>query len=382
MNTSRPSKLPAVGTSIFTIMSSLSKEHQAINLAQGFPDFNCDPVLRDLVMKYMHQGMNQYAPATGIPELRTAIAALTQHLYQAAYDPDTEITITSGATEALFDAITALVHPGDEVIVIEPAYDSYVPAITLCGGIPRFVPLRYPDFSIDWDAVEAMMSPLTRILIINSPHNPSGAVFSANDISRLKQLVSRYDFIILSDEVYEHIIFDGVRHESMARHPELCERSIVVSSFGKSFHTTGWKVGYAMAPAHLMAEFRKVHQYVTFATSTPFQYAMAEYMHDHSHFTQLADFYQAKRDLFKKLMEGSRFELLGCAGTYFQDMNYSSISNEPEVDFARRLTIDYKVASIPLSVFYHNGRDQKVLRFCFAKETTTLERAAEILVKI
>lgn len=377
-----PSKLPATGTSIFTVMSGLAREHGAINLAQGFPDFACDPALTALVTRAMQEGRNQYAPATGLPELRQAISALIQRCYGAAYDPESEITVTSGATEALFDAITALVHPGDEVIVIEPAYDSYVPAIQLCGGIPRFVSLRYPDFSIDWDAVKAALTPRTRALILNSPHNPSGAVITAADIAELEALVARHPLYIISDEVYEHIIFDGLVHHSMARSEALRARSFIISSFGKTFHTTGWKVGYAAAPAQLMAEFRKVHQFVTFATSTPFQAAITAYLQNPGPVQTLAAFYQQKRDRFRTLVSNSRFGLLPCAGTYFQDLSFAGITQESDVEFARRLTVERKLASIPLSVFYHDGRDHQVLRFCFAKEEATLEAAAAIIQSI
>ncbi len=376
------SKLPAVGTTIFTIMSQLAAEHGAVNLSQGFPDFDTHPDLIDLVHRAMQQGHNQYAPMQGAPALRRQIAEKTAALYGAEIDPDLEVTVTSGATEALFAAITAVVHPGDEVILIEPAYDSYVPAIHLSQGVPVHVPMTYPGYDIDWPAVERAVTPRTRLLILNSPHNPTGTALSAEDIAALARIAAGHEFYILSDEVYEHIIFDGRSHQSMLRHPQLARRSFVVSSFGKTYHATGWKIGYCIAPQELSAEFRKVHQFLTFASNTPIQLAYADFMKRSDLFLELPRFYQRKRDLFLELMENSRFTPLPCAGTYFQMMDYSAITDEADLDFARRMTIEYGVAAIPPSVFHHDQRDHKVLRFCFAKQDQTLVRAAEVLCRI
>ncbi|NQT71068.1 MAG: methionine aminotransferase [Desulfobacteraceae bacterium] len=376
------SKLPDVGITIFTVMSALAAEHKAINLSQGFPDFEVDPDLLALVDKYMRSGYNQYAPMQGVPALRERIAEKTEQLYNAVYDPATEITITSGATEALFAAISAVVHPGDEVIVIEPAFDCYVPAIALNGGVPVFVKLNFPDYHIDWDDVQAAITSKTRLIILNSPHNPTGAVLADEDISALKRIVADTNVLIISDEVYEHIIFDGQVHESMARHPELAQRSFVISSFGKTYHTTGWKIGYCLAPEPLSAEFQRVHQFLTFASNTPIQYAYAEFMQKKDAYLKLAEFYQKKRNKFLALIETSRFKAVPCKGTYFQMLDYASISDESDIEFSKRLTIRHGVASIPPSVFYHQNDDHRVLRFCFAKKDETLERAAKKLCEI
>jgi len=376
------SKLPDVGITIFTVMSALAAEHEAINLSQGFPDFDPDPDLLALVDKYMQSGYNQYAPMQGVLALRERIAEKTQQLYNAVYDPYAEITITSGATEALFAAISAVVHPGDEVVVIEPAFDCYVPAIALNGGVPVFVKLNFPDYHIDWDDVQAAITSKTRLIILNSPHNPTGAVLSDEDISALKRIVENTNVLIISDEVYEHIIFDGLVHESMARHPELAQRSFVISSFGKTYHTTGWKIGYCLAPEPLSAEFQRVHQFLTFASNTPIQFAYAEFMQKKDAYLKLAKFYQKKRDKFLALIETSRFKAVPCKGTYFQMLDYASISDESDIEFSKRLTIEHGVASIPPSVFYNDNEDHRVLRFCFAKKDETLERAAEKLCKI
>jgi methionine aminotransferase len=377
-----PSKLPQVGVTIFTIMSALANDHDAINLSQGFPDFDVSPDLLTLVEKYMRAGYNQYAPMQGVPVLREKISEKVQELYNASYDPESEITVTSGATEALYAAITAVVKKGDEVIVLEPAFDSYVPAIELNGGIPVFIKFRFPEYRIDWDDLKTAISPKTRLIILNSPHNPTGAVFSDKDVEALKSIVRNTNVLILSDEVYEHIIFDDRIHESMSRHPELAERSFVVSSFGKTYHTTGWKIGYCLAPAELSEEFQKVHQFLTFASNTPIQLAYAEYMRHKDDYLNLAAFYQQKRDRFLQLIKPSRFKAIPCHGTYFQMLDYSAISHEPDIEFSKRLTIEHGVASIPPSVFYYNQDDHKVLRFCFAKKDETLERAAEKLCKI
>ena len=376
------SKLPSVGTTIFTVMSRLAADLGAINLSQGFPDFDCDPALIDAVAKHMREGRNQYAPMQGVLPLREAIAAKYEAIYGRRYDPDSEVTVTSGGTEAIFDAVAAVVRPGDEVIVLEPCYDSYVPAIELAGGTPVVVSLTFPEYAVDWEAMRRAVTARTRMIMINSPHNPAGAVLAASDIERLASLVDGTRILILSDEVYEHIIFDGVRHESMARHDALAARSFVIGSFGKTYHTTGWKVGYAVAPAALTAEFRKVHQFVTFATNTPVQYAIADFLSVRRGLDELAPFYQAKRDLFLRLMEGSRFTPLPCRGSYFQLMDYSAITDEPDADFAIRLTRESGVASIPTSPFLYRQPAPRVLRFCFAKKDKTLQDAAERLVRV
>ncbi len=363
-------------------MSQLAARYDAINLSQGYPDFSCSPKLIKLVNEYMKKGMNQYAHMAGVPELRQAISAKTKAMYGKRYDAEKEITVTSGATEALYAAIAAVVRPEDEVLIFEPAYDSYVPAIKLNGGLVRFAQLEYPDYHINWDEVRKMITSRTRLIIINTPHNPTGAVLKEHDLDELVRIVEDNDIFVLSDEVYEHIIFDGLKHCSMAKHEVLREKSFIVSSFGKTFHTTGWKVGYCLAPAYLTKEFRKVHQYLTFSTSTPMQYAMAEFLQDASSWKQLAGFYEEKRDYFLKLMAGSKFEPIESKGTYFQLMSYKGFSEEKDTDLAVQLTKKAGVASIPVSVFYREGVDNKVLRFCFAKEKDTLEKAAEKLCKI
>ena len=376
------SRLPSVGTTIFTVMSKLAAEVGAINLSQGFPDFDCDPALIDAVVRHMRAGLNQYAPMPGAVPLRQAIAATYAHAHGAAYDADTEITVTSGATEAIFDAVAAVVHPGDEAIVLEPCYDSYVPAIELNGGVPIVVPLQLPDYRIDWDAVAAAVTPRTRLLMINSPHNPTGSIVTSDDVIALIALIRRAPLYIVSDEVYEHIIFDGARHESMARHPELAARSFVVGSFGKTFHVTGWKVGYVAAPSPLTAELRKVHQYVTFSTMTPVQHGIADVLNERRGLDALPAFFQRKRDLFLQLMEGSRFVPLPCRGSYFQLMDYSAISDLDDAEFAIWLTRTHGVASIPTSPMLYGSKAPRVVRFCFGKKDETLERAAERLRKV
>ena len=376
------SRLPGVGTTIFTVMSRLAADFGAINLSQGFPDFDCDPELVEAVARHMRAGRNQYAPMPGVPALREAIAAKYADLHARRYDPETEVTVTSGATEAIFDAVAAVVHPGDEAIVFEPCYDSYLPAIELNGGVAVAVPTAPPGYAIDWAAVRRAVSPRTRVLIVNSPHNPTGAILGEQDIAALASLVRDTRLVIVSDEVYEHIIFDGARHESMARHPELAARSFVIGSFGKTYHTTGWKIGYAVAPAALTTEFRKVHQFVTFSTITPVQHALAEFLAAKRGLAELAPFYQAKRDLFLDLLKDSRFKPLPCRGSYFQLMDYSAITDEADADFAIRLTKEHGVASIPTSPFLYRQPAPKVLRFCFAKKDETLERAAERLRRV
>jgi methionine aminotransferase len=374
------SKLPAVGTSIFTVMSALAREHGALNLSQGFPDFPADPALAELVTIAMGDGYNQYAPSAGWMPLREEIASLVYDLYSANYNPESEITVTSGATEALYCAITAVIKEGDEVIVFEPSYDSYVPVIELNGGIPIYEQLTFPDYKINWENVKKRVNSSTRMIILNTPHNPTGAVLTAQDMEELKKIVFENQIVVLADEVYEHMIYDGLEHQSVSRYPGLAEQSFVVSSFGKTFHATGWKIGYCVAPEYLMREFRKVHQFVNFSSSTPFQVAIASYMRDYRYMvTGLSTFYQAKRDYFLQLIIGSRFKPIPSSGTYFQLLTYDKVSDEKDVDFARRMTIEHKLASIPVSVFYHGGEDNHALRFCFAKEPGTLEIAAQIL---
>ena len=376
------SKLPNLGLTIFSEMTRLANDVGAINLSQGFPDFEADPELFTLVAKYMQQGCNQYAPMPGVGLLRERIADKVRGLYRASYDPASEITVTSGATEALFAAITTAVGPGDEVLVFEPAFDSYVPVIELCGGIPVYIQLKFPDYSIDWNKVKDAISEHTKLIILNFPHNPTGAVLRKEDIVNLTQIVADTDIVILSDEVYEHIIYDGFPHLSLAAYPELASRSFVISSFGKTYHVTGWKIGYCLARGRLSKELQKIHQYLTFASNTPIQHALADFMLKKDAYLQLPAFYQQKRDLFQRALQGSRFKPLPCHGTYFQMVGYASITGESDVEFARRLTVDYGVAAIPPSVFYHRKDDYKVLRFCFAKKDETLEEAAKRLCAV
>jgi methionine transaminase len=376
------SKLPDVGTTIFSVMSALAAEHGAVNLSQGFPDFDTPPALIDLVAKHMRAGHNQYAPMQGVMRLRERIAGKVADLYGIMVNPETEITITSGATEALYAAITAVVRPGDEVVVFEPAFDSYVPAIRLNGGRPVYLSMKAPDYHIDWNEVNDAISDHTRLIILNSPHNPTSTVLSPTDVAALKQIVADRHIFIVSDEVYEHIIFDGLPHESLLRDPLLFAKSFVISSFGKTYHTTGWKIGYCIAPPAMSREFQRVHQFLTFSANTPVQWAYADIMADPSHYLELPAFYQKKRDRFLSLLSPSRFKPLPCRGTYFQMMDYSAISDLDDVAFARQMTTVHRVAAIPPSVFYHDGEDHRVLRFCFAKRDETLEQAAEILCRI
>jgi methionine aminotransferase len=376
------SRLPEVGTSIFAIMSKMSLEHGAINLSQGFPDFPVDKKIIDLISKFMHEGNNQYAPMPGVPALRNVIADVISKTYSHTVDPETEITITAGATEALFSAIAALVDKGDEVILFDPSYDSYAPSIRLNGGVPVHINLRYPDFSIDWNQVKSKINPRTRIIMVNTPQNPSGAVLSENDLKSLQSIAVEHDLIVLSDEVYERIIFDGVKHQSVLQYPELAARSLAVYSFGKTFHATGWKVGYVIAPKNITAEIRKAHQFVTFSVNTPVQLALAEYMKTPEHYLNLGSFYQQKRDYFLSGIKGSSFEPLACGGSYFQSLSYKTISNLSDRDMAEELTRKNKVASVPISAFYQDKTDNKLLRFCFAKNEQTLDRAIEILRKL
>jgi methionine aminotransferase len=360
-------------------MSKLAADVGAINLSQGFPDFECDPALVDAVARHMREGRNQYAPMQGVPALREAIAGKYASLYGATYDPETEVTVTSGGTEGIFDAVAAMVHPGDEVIVFEPCYDSYVPAIEVNGGKAVVVSLRYPDYAVPWDEVRAALTPRTRMIMINSPHNPAAAILGPHDLVELTRIVEGTGITIVSDEVYEHIIFDGARHETMARDEALRSRTFIVGSFGKTYHVTGWKLGYVVAPAPLTKEFRKVHQFVTFSTMTPIQYALAEFLAQKRGYPELPAFYQRKRDLFLELIAGSRWKPLPSRGTYFQLLDYSAITDEKDMDFALRLTKEHGVASIPTSAFLYKQTAPPVLRFCFAKKDETLQAAADRL---
>ena len=376
------SKLPNTGTSIFAVMSQMAREYGAINLSQGFPDFKVSEKLIRHVGNYMRKGFNQYAPMPGVACLRERIAEKTQDLYGAAYDIEKEITVTAGATQAIYTAITAFVRDEDEVIVFEPAYDSYAPAIKLNGGMPIPFKLKPPEYSIDWNEVKRLISSRTRMIIINSPHNPTGSILREEDLKELDKMTQNSGILVLSDEVYEHIIFDGQKHQSVCMFPSLMERSLVVCSFGKTFHATGWKTGYCLAPAVLMKEFRKVHQFMVFAVNTPIQYALSDYLKDPLTYDGLGAFYQEKRDFFLNAVSSSRFSHTPASGTYFQLLDYSKISDEDEMDFARRLVIDYKIAAVPTSSFYAKPINNQVLRFCFAKSEQTLEEAANILCKI
>jgi methionine aminotransferase len=373
------SKLPRVGTTIFTVMSRLAQEHNAINLSQGFPDFECAAELRALIPKYFNAGLNQYPPMAGVVALREIIAEKSAALYATDYDPEHEVTVVPGATYGIFTAVSAFVRPGDEVIVLEPAYDSYVPAIEVNGGTPVFVRLQYPEYSIDWQAVARAITPKTRMLIINTPNNPTASVLSADDMRALENLLHDTNIIVISDEVYEHLIYDGARHESVSRYPGLAERSFVVSSFGKTYSVTGWKMGYVLAPKELMAEFRKVHQFNVFVANGPLQHVLAEHMKDREAYLSLNAFYQRKRDFFLEQLQGSRLRPLTSRGTFFQNLAYDAICDEKDRDLAVRLTTEKGVAAIPLSVFYHDGHCDRVLRFCFAKSESTLARGAAIL---
>ena len=376
------SKLPKAGTTIFTIMSALANENKAINLSQGFPDFPVSEELISLVHTWMKKGMNQYAPMQGILPLREAIAEKMEDLYGIGYHPESEITITSGGTQAIYAAIAAVIREGDEVVVFEPAYDCYIPAIELNGGKAVHIPLKAPDYRIDWNEVKNVISSRTKMIMINTPHNPTGTVMTTMDMKELEKITTDTGIIILSDEVYEHLIFDGLQHESVCRYPKLAERSFVIFSFGKTYHATGWKTGYCLAPKNLSVEFRKVHQFMVFSANTPIQYALADYVKKKEKYLELPAFYQEKRDYFIGLLKGSKFKFTPASGSYFQLFDYSDISNEKDTDFAIRITKEYGVASIPVSVFYKQPIDNKLLRFCFAKTNDTLEQAAERLLKI
>jgi methionine aminotransferase len=375
-----PSRLPHVGTTIFTVMSRLAGEHGAINLSQGFPDFSPPARLMERVSHHLAAGHNQYALMAGALPLREAIAAKVERLYGARYDVEAEITVTAGATQAIFTAVAACVRPGDEVIVFAPVYDSYGPAIELSGGKIVYATLRFPDYRPDWDEVRALVGARTRMIIVNTPHNPTGTVWSGADVEALAALVGGTDIVVVADEVYEHMVFDGARHESIARHAGLRARSFVISSFGKTYHCTGWKIAYCLAPRELTAEFRKAHQFVVFAVNHPMQLAIADFMAEAPEFAPaLASFYQDKRDFFRRQLEGSRFRPLPSAGTYFQLASYDAISDEPDLDFARRMTVEHGVAVIPVSAFYPGGDDHRVVRFCFAKNEQTLAAAGDRL---
>ncbi len=376
------SKLPGLGTTIFTVMSALSNQCGAINLSQGFPNYDCDPVLKDLVAKYVSEGYNQYAPMAGLPELNEQLYAKIARLYDVQVHPANEITVTAGATQGVYTAITALVQPGDEVILIEPAYDSYRPSVELCGAVVVPYELSKPDYTIDWQAFRQLVTPKTRMILINSPHNPSGTIFSQADMLELQDITQDTNIIVVSDEVYEHIVFDGAEHQSVLRFPDLFSRSIAVYSFGKTFHNTGWKLGYVVAPEYLMDEFRKVHQFNVFSVNRPMQHALADYMKNASNYLDLSPFYQQKRDYFLTAIAKSRFRPVACAGTYFQAVDYSAISDEPDTIFAKRLTREHGVSAIPVSVFYGSGKDEKVVRFCFAKTEDMLAAAGERLCQV
>jgi len=362
-------------------MSALAAETGAINLSQGFPDYDCSPVLVDLVAKAMKDGLNQYAPMAGLLSLREQIATKTEKLYGNWYNPDTEITVTAGGTQAIFTAISAVIHPNDEVIIFEPAYDAYAPAIKLMGGVVKSLELEPPDYRIPWDMVKRLITSKTRMIVLNSPQNPTGTILTKSDIDELTAIVKNQDILILSDEVYEHLVYDGEMHHSMARYPELRERSLIAVSFGKLFHNTGWKMGYCLAPANLMQEFRKIHQFIVFSVNTPMQAGIAEYLKDENVYLDLQSFFQQKRDYFRDGLSQSRFKLLPCSGSYFQCVSYQGLTDERDSDLAIRITKEFGVASIPVSAFYTKGTDHHILRFCFAKRQETLDKAVERLLK-
>lgn len=373
------SRFPGMSTSIFSVMSKLAQENKAINLSQGFPDFDCSTELTDLVNRAMKDGHNQYAPMPGLPALRETIAEKTEKLYGAAYHPESEVTVTAGATQAIFTALMCLIQPGDEAIIIEPAYDCYAPAVTLAGGRVIPVELSFPDYRIDWEGVKNKISPATKVIIVNSPNNPGCTIFTESDMQALIRITANTGITILSDEVYEHIVFDNKKHLSVAAFPELRERAFVVSSFGKSFHVTGWKVAYILAPEKLMAEFRKIHQYNVFSVNTPMQVAINAFLKNPAHYLELGNFYQQKRDFFLESMKSTPFTALPCQGTYFQLMGFEKISSLSDYDFAVWLTKNAGVACVPLSPFYSAGTDHKVVRFCFAKKNETMEEAGKRL---
>lgn len=376
------SKLPNIGVNIFSTMSALAQQYKAVNLAQGFPDFSPSEELIQLVHDYMLKGFNQYAPLAGVRPLVVNLAEKTQKLHGAVYNPDTEITITCGATEACYTALTSILHAGDEVIIPEPCFDVYLPAIELSKAKAVFVPLTYPDFSYDWELIRSKITPQTKLIIINSPHNPTGSILTENDLVQLQKIVEEFNIYILSDEVYEHIVFDGKTHLSISGNPVLRERAFVIGSFGKTYHVTGWRLGYCLAPAKMMTEFKKVHQYNTFSPVAPMQFAVADFMKKEEEYVSLPEFFQKKRDLFLNHIKGSRWEVVPSSGTYFQMLSYKHISDENDLDFSARITREFGLASIPVSVFYNDRTDHKILRFCIAKKEETLLKAAEILCRI
>lgn len=376
------SKLPGVGTTIFSVMSKLAAEHNAINLSQGFPDYACDPNLVELVNKAMKDGFNQYAPMPGSSFLKETIAEKVQKLYNVKYNSETEITVTAGGTQAIFTALAAIINAGDEVIIFEPAYDSYAPTIKLLGGLVKTYELAPPSYGIDWDMVKKLFTSKTRMIILNTPHNPTGSILSSEDMESLIKLVTGTDILILSDEVYEHLIYDEQKHQSVMLYPELKQRSFIIASFGKLLHATGWKLGYCLAPEKLTKEFRKVHQFNVFSVNSPMQQAIAQYLKTPENYTGLSSFFQKKRDYFRGLLAESRFTLLPCNGSYFQCAGYSNISDEKDTDFSMRLIKEFGVATIPVSAFYQKATDYKIIRFCFAKEDATLAKAAEKLKNV
>jgi methionine aminotransferase len=376
------SKLPATGTTVFSVMSALAQRHGAVNLGQGFPDYAIDPALIDLVTAAMRAGHNQYPLMPGVMALREAIAAKVLRLYGRGYDAETEVTVTTGATQAIFTTIQALAHPGDEVIVFEPAYDSYIPSVRLAGATPVALPLAFPGYRIDWAAVRAAITPRTRMIVVNTPNNPGTSVLSAADCAELAAITRGSDIVVVSDEVYEHMVYDGARHESLARHDELARRSVVIGSFGKTFHATGWKVGYALAPAEITAEIRRVHQFTVFTVNSAVQHALAEFLREPARYEHLPEFFARKRDVLRGALADTPLTLLPCAGSYFLLARYERISDEPAAAFAQRLVREYGVATIPLSAFYADGTDHRVIRFCFAKRDETLQAAAERLRRL
>lgn len=382
MNQHIKSRLPDVGTSIFTVMSRMALEQGAINLSQGFPDFPVSEEIVDLIYKYLKAGHNQYAPMPGTPALRQAIADVVTQTYNRPTDFETEVTITAGGTEALFSTIAALVSENDEVIVFDPAYDSYNPSIRLNGGVPKHISLKPPHFAIDWQQVKDTITSRTRLIIVNTPHNPTGSILREADLKQLEEIAQAHNLVVLSDEVYERIIFDGFSHESVLKYPGLAKQCVAVFSFGKTFHATGWKVGYAVASPHLTQEIRKAHQFITFSVNTPVQLALAEYLATPDHYLQLGQFYQRKRDFFLNQLKGSSLQPLPCFGSYFQLVSYAGVKSLPEKEMAEWMTKEMKLAPIPVSAFYQNGDNQQLLRFCFAKSEATLEKAGEILRKL
>lgn len=376
------SKLPGIGTNIFSVMSQMATEHGAINLAQGFPDYQVDSKLINLISNSYKAGHNQYAPMPGVLSLRQAVSEKFHALYGIKYNPDNEITVTAGGTQAIFTVIASIIGPGDEAIVFEPAYDCYGPTVKLFGGLVKTYEMMPPDFKIDWQTVKKLISVNTKLIILNSPHNPTGSLLTGEDYKELQRITQGTDIIILSDEVYEHMVFDGKKHISPVSDTELREKTIIVASFGKLLHATGWKVGYCLAPESIMKEFRKTHQFNVFAVNTPIQVAIAEYLADENNYLGISDFFQQKRDLFRNLLKDSKFKLLPCAGSYFQTVSYENISNISDTAFAEQLIKEYKVACIPLSAFYQRATDHKLIRFCFAKKDETLKKAANLLLKV